>query len=62
MMLVLTARDPRKTVQSEKMRKAISRNGDTVAENHASQMRGRAIWKVGNRGSEKPAKQKGKVD
>jgi hypothetical protein len=46
----------------ENLRKAISKNGDTVAENHASEMRGRAFWKVGSRGSEKTAKQKGKQD
>jgi pimeloyl-ACP methyl ester carboxylesterase len=40
------------------VRKAIAKNGDMVTENHASQMRDRAFWKVGSRGSGKIAKQK----
>ena len=36
MMLTLTART-REHLESEKVRKAISKNGDKAAENHASQ-------------------------
>jgi hypothetical protein len=58
-MQTLAART-RKHHENEKVRKAIAKNDDKGAENRASEMRGRAFWKVGSRGSEKTAKQKEK--
>jgi hypothetical protein len=59
MMLTLTAR-AREHRESEKVRKAIAKNGDKAAENHASQKKAGLAFKSEVEGMEKRQSRKGK--